>query len=151
MTPDEVVEEFISMRLFAIGDVWRVTPSRLEVLHSAILLIQDYQKLREKIDVDKMMPIIRSSRRETETMIGDYFPDRIAQAIVTYLGRWRMLTSLYHRQAGKYSLMKEQIGQWCSSAKIGNTILVATIYGNYKLKFCGEFKVKPSKMKIGSN
>lgn len=45
-------------------------------------------------------------------------------------------------------MMKENIGDWCKTAKIGNSIIVATISGNYKLKFCGEFKSKPAKIKF---
>lgn len=62
-----------------------------------------------------------------------------------------MLTSFYHRQAGKYTLMKEAIGNWCRTAKIGNSIVVSTLGGNYKLKFCGEFKPKVEKHTIRFN
>jgi len=44
--------------------------------------------------------------------------------------------------------MKEQLGQWCSTAKKGNILVVATVFGSYKLKFCGEFKPKTAKFKL---
>lgn len=53
-----------------------------------------------------------------------------------------MITSFYSRAFGKYTLMKEVIGYWCQSAKVGQFIIVATPFGNYKLKFCGKFKPK---------
>lgn len=59
-----------------------------------------------------------------------------------------MRTSIYNRQNGKYSLMNDVLGIWCSKAKIGNTLLIATIEKSYKLKFCGEFKPKTTKFKI---
>ena len=59
-----------------------------------------------------------------------------------------MLTSIYNRQSGKYTLLKEQLGQWCSTAKKGNTLVVATVFGSYKLRFCGEFKSKTAKFEL---
>jgi hypothetical protein len=59
-----------------------------------------------------------------------------------------VITSFYHRQSGEYTIMKELIGSWCKTAKTGNTIIVATLGGNYKLKFCGEFKPKTAKYKV---
>jgi hypothetical protein len=61
-----------------------------------------------------------------------------------------MLTSVYNRQSGKYILLKESIGRWCETAKMGNSIVIATLKGNYKLKFCGEFKPKIAKYKVNS-
>jgi len=62
-----------------------------------------------------------------------------------------MLTNIYHRSDGKYTLMKEQLGFWCANkAKVNNTIVVCSPYGNYKLRFCGEYKPKKSKITIKS-
>lgn len=58
-----------------------------------------------------------------------------------------MLTALYTRNAGKYTLLKEELGRWCSQAKVGHKMILAHITGNYVLEFKGKFKPK-NKVKI---
>jgi hypothetical protein len=60
--------------------------TRKQALSTAISLIQDYQKLREKIDVNKIGNIIRENlgtHKNFETWLIE--KDNISQAIVTYL------------------------------------------------------------------
>lgn len=51
-----------------------------------------------------------------------------------------MLTEIYARRQGKYQALKETLGFWCSRAKKGSKILLATPFGNFILIFKGEFK-----------
>jgi len=61
-----------------------------------------------------------------------------------------MLTPMfcYSRAFGKENLIKEQLAYWCSKAKKGQRILIASIHGNYILKFEGKFTQKPSEIKF---
>ncbi len=72
MTPDEVVGSL--QGIFSYG----LSIKQTQALQSAISLIQDYQKLRERIDKGKI-----------KTMIGyvgsEYDQEMTAEQIVTYL------------------------------------------------------------------
>ncbi len=86
MTPDEVVKE-LTERL-----EWNTKHPEISIdretkaVESAISIIQDYQKLREKIDVNKIGNIIRENlgtHKNFETWLIE--KDNISQSIVTYL------------------------------------------------------------------
>jgi hypothetical protein len=75
MTPDEVVKE-----LKEISEEWSYPAGaefypKKEALQSAITFLQDYQKLRERVSVEKIE--IAMELEDTD--------DKRAQAIVTYL------------------------------------------------------------------
>jgi len=58
------------------------------------------------------------------------------------------MSLFFTRQSGKENLLKEQIAYWCSRAKLGHKILIATPLGNYILEFKGKWKPSPAKIKI---
>jgi len=92
MTPDEVVKvlnNFLSDSNFP-----GKSPRAKQALSSAICLIQDYQKLRERVSVEKIFNIILD--QEPRGLLGnstgggsmiDAYPGeyKLAQSIVTYL------------------------------------------------------------------
>ncbi|MFA5724518.1 MAG: hypothetical protein WC979_09765 [Candidatus Pacearchaeota archaeon] len=56
MTPDEVVEKLGEIKEEDVHH--RLEDSEIEAIQSAISLIQDYQKLRERVSVEKIAEII---------------------------------------------------------------------------------------------
>jgi hypothetical protein len=82
MTPDEVVGV---LKVFREGWVPYTKGAKYPVEHqaltTAITLIQDYQKLREKIDADKIRGVMGIN---CESYPADEY--KMANAIVTYLG-----------------------------------------------------------------
>ena len=89
MTPDEVVK-VLNERLCIVHTTTDVEYSI--ALSSAITLIQDYQKLRERVSVEKIDSLIRNYAFRHECNLGnegiilEKSICEIAQAIVTYLG-----------------------------------------------------------------
>ena len=93
MTPDEVVDTINTLlKIKRIGetgkcDALTLETDEVEALSSAISLIQDYQKLREKVSVEKIAEIISINEYNllgTKTTRGECH-NKSAQAIVTYL------------------------------------------------------------------
>ena len=87
MTPDEVISNAQKLGLIAIFHSDILSPEEKLALKSAITLLQDYQKLRERIDTHKITCIISGLEfkdGEKDTIIYDHYKDT-AQAIVTYL------------------------------------------------------------------
>jgi hypothetical protein len=92
MTPDEVVKVF-EWKIKEIQKKEERYPnlvysgfytSEKKALTSAISLIQDYQKLREKLSVEKIEKIYRNQPTRDGYYCGN--PTKVAQAIITYLG-----------------------------------------------------------------
>ena len=89
MTPDEVVkvlEEYFDEANVG-GQPNKYLIRKQTALQSAISLLQDYQKLRERIDTHKITCIIAGLEfkdGEKDTIIYEHYKDT-AQAIVTYL------------------------------------------------------------------
>ena len=85
MTPDEVVKVLNEMGRTSKEeevDSWYVFPERIKAILFAITLLQDYQKLREKISVEKILDITKTCKT---SLSGLRTLEDIAQAIVTYL------------------------------------------------------------------
>jgi hypothetical protein len=104
MTPDEVVKELkevlIEAERFA-TDIFNWSPpsfneERRNVLSSAIALIQDYQKLRERVSVEKLTSLIAT----TKLGVGHKFSDSSDYDL--YLKDWRI-------QEKTIKLLAEQI------------------------------------------
>ena len=88
MTPDEVVKVFKEMNRTSKDeevDSWYAFSERIKALDSAISIIQDYQKLRERVSVENLEHFIEDY--ESKNGLFCKLTDREhAQAIVTYLG-----------------------------------------------------------------
>jgi len=87
MTPDEVVKvlENENKKLREVSDMLAedCTGSELyKAIKSTISLIQDYQKLRERVSVEKILDITKTCKT---SLSGLRTLEDIAQAIVTYL------------------------------------------------------------------
>ena len=90
MTPDEVVEAF-NLELNRLKGYLEIPEMEIhygermrkmvEALHLSISLLQDYQKLRGKIDAAKICEII-----QTTSYRPGHMPTTLSQALVTYLG-----------------------------------------------------------------
>ena len=85
MTPDEVVNGLLNLRKEVLG-IDETAKNKFSIYNSAISLIQDYQKLRERIDREKIESIINDNCRyiadEGKVM---FIYGNTAQAIITYL------------------------------------------------------------------
>jgi superfamily II RNA helicase len=93
MTPDEVVK---NLEMFK-EQIERASESRkvngeyeetYQALQSAISLLQDYQKLRERVSVEKILKIIEDNLEcKDDDVIGCHINGKnaSAQAIITYL------------------------------------------------------------------
>jgi uncharacterized protein with PIN domain len=68
MTPDEVVNGLLNLRKEVLG-IDETAKNKFSIYNSAISLIQDYQKLRERVSVEKI-------EKETE-FAGDFILVRI--------------------------------------------------------------------------
>ncbi len=77
MTPDEVVNGLLNLRKEVLG-IDETAKNKFSIYNSAITFIQDYQKLRERIEVGK---IRKSFTKATDSNL----TIEQAQAIVTYL------------------------------------------------------------------
>ena len=86
MIPDEVVKNLQDL-LKDDWDLMRWKEAEL-AFRTAISLIQDYQKLRERIDEGKITEVVRKTKYVGMVKHYELVPDwckSIAQAIVTYL------------------------------------------------------------------
>ena len=82
MIPDEVVKNLQDL----LKDDWDLMrwKEAEQAFRTAISLIQDYQKLREKLSVEKIEKIYRNQPTRDGYYCGN--PTKVAQAIITYLG-----------------------------------------------------------------
>jgi hypothetical protein len=90
MTPDEVVNTLKEMQknLFDAQALTPIGTRNLQSISSAISLLQDYQKLRERVSVENVMLIIKSDELSDCFKFEENkykYRQRLAQAIITYL------------------------------------------------------------------
>jgi DNA polymerase III delta prime subunit len=77
MTPDEVVKELEILNQLTNIEWYG---KEREAIRSAISLLQDYQKLRERISMENIAKIL-----EGRNLFGGKMKEEASQAIVTYL------------------------------------------------------------------
>ncbi len=85
MTPDEVVEELKKM----LDEPKFSFLKSQQALNSALALIQDYQKLRERVSAKKIRPLfdefIVCGENKLSLMLSKDHSDKLADKIITYL------------------------------------------------------------------
>ncbi len=89
MTPDEVVKNTLTnaqeLGLIAIFHSDILSPEEKLALKTAISLLQDYQKLRERIDVKEIRDLLLDQNPIQEWESLSQHKTRLAQSIITYL------------------------------------------------------------------